>query len=82
MKLVLRILDERWLYFLGWWGMAAGLATGRAIVSISIMVLSGAWLFDGLYRKDFKQKWKAFTSNHPALLITSMLPFLCCIQTG
>ena len=72
LKLVLRILDERWLYFLGWWGMAAGLATGRAIVSISIMVLSGAWLFDGLYRKDFKQKWKAFTSNHPALLITSM----------
>jgi O-antigen ligase len=52
--------------------MAAGLATGRAIVSISIMVLSGAWLFDGLYRKDFKQKWKAFTAHRPALLITSM----------
>jgi hypothetical protein len=67
-----RILEERWLYWLGWAGLACGLALGRAILSISIIVLAGAWLFDGLYRKDILKKWKAFLSHRPALLISSI----------
>jgi hypothetical protein len=74
-----RILEERWLYWIGWAGLACGLALGRAILSISIIVLAGAWLFDGLYRKDIVKKWKAFLSHRPALLISS-IPILYAIS--
>jgi len=72
LALIIRILEERWLYLLAWAGLAAGLGLGRAIISVSMIVIACAWLFDGMYRKDFKSKLRDFFKNRPALLISSI----------
>ena len=74
-----RILEERWLYLIGWIRLASGLALGRAILSISVIVISGSWLIDAIYRKDLRRKWRNFIGNRPALLITS-IPILYAIS--
>lgn len=67
MTFLKRILEERWLLYIGLFGLAVGLPLSRAFVSIAPGILIGAWLFDGLYRKDLRKKWKDFTSNKTAL---------------
>jgi hypothetical protein len=64
------ILEERYLYVLGLIGLGAGLPLGRAIISISLFVILGAFLFDSLYRNDWAAKWTRFKNNRFAVAIT------------
>ncbi len=65
-----RLLEERWLFYIGLFGLAVGLPLSRSFVSIAPGVLLGAWLFDGIYRKDLSVKWKSFTSDRTALWLS------------
>jgi hypothetical protein len=66
-----RILEGRWLLYIGLLTLAVGLPFSRALISIAPGILGGYWLFDGLYRKDFKQKLARLRTNKAALLFIS-----------
>ncbi len=75
MQFLNRILEGRWLLYIGLLTLAVGLPFSRALISIAPGILGGYWLFDGLYRKDFKQKLARLWNNKAALLFISFFVF-------
>ena len=61
--------------YIGLLMLAVGLPFSRALISIAPGVLGGYWLFDGLYRKDFKLKLARLWKNKAALLFISFFLF-------
>ncbi|NNC83783.1 MAG: O-antigen ligase family protein [Flavobacteriales bacterium] len=65
-----KVLEERWLLYIGLAALAIGLPLSRSLVSIAPGILIGAWFFDGLYRQDFTSKWQLFIKDKRAWSIS------------
>ncbi len=72
MQFLIRILEGRWLLYIGLATLAVGLPFSRALISIAPGILAGFWLFDGLFRRDFGLKFKRLKENKVALLFIGL----------